>query len=215
MTAPKPDGDDAFAPLRGKTWEELDVIETGGPGGGRVLFRDTIRKRRATAEGWTDVPVMLQVPRKDERRAARLEARRLAADLHVDPDKDPALFEDLDNICILARAIRDPKPNPSGVHDQHCDPLDLERTYDPPSLEAIWERLEAYSALLDPRVTLDTPEKVWGAIAAINHSGSLLPLAAIAGREQPSFLLFMAARAIESPTAQRYFASLASSTPAP
>lgn len=193
---------DPLTHLRGKKWEELELLEHDG----RILFRDTLRKRAKGGDGWIEMPVLVQVLRKNERRAARLEAREWARRAGVDVEKDPALFEDLDNICILARSIRDTTPI-NGVYPQHCSPEDLEVTYDAPSLEAIWQRLEAYRDMLDPGLKIVDEHTFFGALAAIDQAGNMLPLAGIESRAQSSFLLRTVRAALASPMAQSYFMS--------
>lgn len=192
--------------IEGKTWEEIEVIEHGD----RLLFPDSIR-RRSKSGAVEEIKIAVRVPRKDERRAARLEAREWAKKSGVDPEKDPGLFEDLDTLCILARAIREAAP----PYEQHQKAEWLESHYDDGSLAQIWDRLQVYESMIDPRVDAPTEEKFWQCVLGIGRARNVLPLTEFAPRAQHSLILSMADQALLSPTLKSWLESRASSTPAP
>lgn len=198
---------EALKLLDGKSWEELDVTEDQE----RLYIPEVIHKRGAGAE-WKEVKIMLELPLKEDLIAARVEAKALAFKREIDREKDKDLFDDIENSCILAHAIRDREPMPGAKrYPQHTDVEDLLKTYHPKSLDALWGRMEVYSHMMDPRIQAPDEHTVFSLVAAINQVGNLLPLAGIAGHAQPSLLLSMAKLAADSPTAQSYFASYATS----
>jgi hypothetical protein len=199
------DVDKAIARLAAKGWDELEAVEHEE----RLLFPDVIHKARKGGK-FDEVAVLLRVPRKDERRKARLEARKWAAEVGVDPKEDPGLFDDMDTVCILARSVREPKP----PYDQHRTARNLEREYDARSLTRLWARLSAMEDAIDPRIDeLLTDERVfWGAVMAVAQHRDIGPLADIVGDEQNSFVVRMAVLLVNSEMFRSWSQSLETST---
>jgi hypothetical protein len=194
------------ASINGKTWEELEAIEQDG----RLLFPDAIR-RKSKDGTVAPTPIAIRVLRKGERRAARREAREWASREGVDPALDPELFEDLDTLCILARAIRDPEP----PHAQFQKAEWLEQHFDNGSLAEVWDRYPLYESRVDPRVDAATEKDFWQLVLEIGRTRSISPLTGFAPRVQHSLVLSMADQALLSPTLKSWLESRASSTPAP
>jgi len=191
--------------IANKTWEELEVIEQGD----RLLFPDTIRRRTKTG-ALEETKILVRVLRKNERRSARMEAREWAKRANVDPEKDPALFDDMDTLCILARAIRESAP----PHDQFQQAEWLEQHFDDSSLAALWDRYPVYESMLDPRLDAPTEDDFWKCIVGIGRSRNILPLTGFAPRSQHSCILSMADAALTSETCRSFLERRASLTQA-
>lgn len=198
---------DPLAALRGKSWDELEAIEQAD---GRLLFPDAIRRRSKDGK-LVEEPVRLRLLRKDERRKARGEARKWAKEDGLDPDQEPALFEEMDNLCILARAIR----SPTEPHEQHMLYQQLEKSYDGRSLQEVWDRYQIYEDMADPRTGVVDDKTFWAGVGAIAKAGNILPLAALGSLEQNEFIARMAREALLSPTLQSFVGQFESSTPEP
>jgi hypothetical protein len=196
---------DPIAALRGKSWAELEAIEAAD---GRLLFADTIKRKRrdGTLE---EVPIKLRVLRKDERRKARAEARKWAEKEALDPEKDAQLFDDLDTVCILARAIREVKE----PHEQHMIAEQLEHAYDMRSLEELWSRYQVYEDLTDPRIHVQDDATFWAAVGACCKARNILPLTALGSLAQNACILRMAEEALSSPTFKSWYSQFENSTP--
>jgi hypothetical protein len=176
--------EDIIADVLAKSWDELKAFEFAD----RLLFPETLLK--LTADGtFESIPICLRIPREFELRKARVDARKWAADEGLDPELDPTLFDDMDTICTLSIAIRNATP----PHEPwEPDPRRLERNYDKPSLEALWAKVDAYRAVIDPRVDeLDEGDTLM-LIAAIAASKNIVPLAGFGGSAQNSFIVSMA-----------------------
>jgi hypothetical protein len=178
----------------GKTPEELDAIEFSG----RTLFKDHIRriKKDGTHE---DVPILVRCPRPVEIMAGRLEAITLFKKQGLDREKDNDLFDQLDTLAVLSKAIRDPKP----PHDQF-QTLEFLISHKPgegfdiESLMDVWTRLETYRRLLDPRITEVSEDDAIRAALAIERVRNVSPLAAIAGHELDGCIVTMACMLVTS-----------------
>ena len=172
----------------GKTPEELDAIEHNG----RTLFKDHIRriKKDGTHE---DVEILVRCPRPLEVMAARKEAVDLFKKQGLDREKDHDLFDQLDTLAVLSKAIRDP----SHPQDQ-LQTLEFLLSskpgegFDVESLMDVWTRLEGYRRLLDPRITEVTEDDAIRAAVAIERVRNISPLAAIAGHELDNCIVIMA-----------------------
>jgi len=192
--------------LVAKKWDELEALEQDG----RTLFMDAIRARKKGGSV-VEVPIVLRVLRKDERRKAKFEARKWAETIGLDPEKEPALFDDMDTLCILAQAIRER----AAPHDQHMKAAELEATYDGRSLEELWSKYKVYEDLTDPREAIDDDVKFWTTVAAIGRSASILPLTESESFAQNACIVRMAREALSSPTFSSFCGQCESSTPAP
>ena len=93
-----------IASILSKSWEELEALEFDG----RLLFPAHVLRRKA--KDWERIDVVLRVPREPDMRRARLKARAWAAEEGLDPELDPAMFENMDSMCVLTEAIRNPAP---------------------------------------------------------------------------------------------------------
>jgi hypothetical protein len=194
--------------LDDRTWDELEVLPHND---GTLLFKDRIRKR-VKSGAFEDVPVRVRIVRPMQIAQARAEARQLFATIGgLDPERDADVFRELEQLCIMAHAIR----HPDAPHGQFCTAEELGRDYDEGSLWDLKGRIEALRLMMDPRESNMGPDETWGRIAAIATKGNLLPLADIAGHEQASFTVFMASQALKSPTGVAWLQSFESSTRAP
>src|ERR1044071_1253902 len=196
----------AWEKLVVKKWDELEALELEG----RLFWPEVIRTRGKGGKV-TEIPVMLRVLRKDERRKARLDAIESAGALKIDREKDPDLFDDLDTLCILARAIRDREP----PYVQHMKAEDLGAKYDERSLAELWGKYRVYEDLTDPRDALLTETQFWAAVGALGKVRDIRPLTEYESLSQNAFILRLVDLALTSPTFNSWFTSFESSTPAP
>lgn len=192
--------------LGGRTWEELEVLEAED---GHQLFQDQIRQRKRS--GWEAIEVRVRVPRPGEKFEARAEARKLFTEHKLDPDRDSDVLAELEQVCMLARAIRTAK----APHSQFATYDELLREFDEVSLQDVLGRIKVYEALLDPRESKLTDEQIFEKVVAISRLGNLGPLVDIVGHEQPSCVVRMADLALSSPRVQSWLQSLESSIRAP
>jgi hypothetical protein len=173
--------------LDGKTAEDLAAIEVAG----RLLFPDRLLKPQKGG-GFEEIPVMIRVPRPQEVMEARGEAIRIFRKQGLDRKEDSELFEELDTLCNLARAIRSATP----PHAQFITVEEMlsrdEKGYDIPSLFDLWERVQFYRKNIDPRLIEFSEEDVVTAALAIDRVQNLGPLVGIAGSEVDSFVISMA-----------------------
>lgn len=196
---------DAFEKLAAKKWDELEAIEHEG----RTVFFDAIRRR--TKDGKIiEVPIGIRVLRKDERIKARLEARKWAAQLGIDKEADPEIWDDCDTLCILARAIRDREP----PHDQHLTYEMLQQTYEMRSLEEIWEKYGTYEDKTDPRDAVQSEDEFWALVAAMLKARDIRPLIESAPLSRNASILRLAELSVTSPTFKSWSKRFESSTPA-
>jgi hypothetical protein len=194
-----------IAELGGRTWEELEIVEHSD---GHLLFSDAIR-RRSKGGSVEMVPVRVKILRVEQIAQARSRCRRWFADLGLDEDRDKDLFDELEQVCVLAIAIRDPEP----PYAQRYQPEDLARDFDEASLQDVLGRIQALRQVVDVRASKLTEDEVWRKIHAVARAGHLLPLTDIAGPEQPSCIVFMAEQAMNSPRGQSWLQSAATLMP--
>lgn len=194
-----------IAELGGRTWEELEVRQHES---GRLMFPDRLRRRNAKGEV-VETRVCVRIPTPGDEIRARTDARIWFAKLQgLDADRDKGLFDQMEQICLLARAIRTPEaPHPQLVTYEEL------AEYEEATLQDLLERINVYKTLLDPREAITDEETFWRKVIAIGKQANLLPLADIVGREQPSFIVRMAKEACRSPTARSYVRSSENSTP--
>jgi hypothetical protein len=140
-----------------------------------------------------DVDVYVRVPRAVEVMQARADAIAFFKKRALDRKEEADLFDQLDTLSVLARAIRDKAP----PHDQY-QPLEFllsnepGKGFDTESLMDVWTRLEAYRKMIDPRVTVVSEEDAIRAAFAIARVNNISPLAGIAGHELDSCIVTMA-----------------------
>lgn len=191
----------------GASWAELEVSRHES---GRLMFEDKLR-RRDEKGNIVEKKVRVWVPVPNDSVAAKTEARAwFKAQKELDPDRDKALFEEMEQVCLLARAIRTFEPPHSQLmrHDELGG-------YDEGGLKDIQERINAYKAMIDPREPVTTEDAFWRMLSEVARKGNILPLLDIVGHEQPSCIVRMAREACRSPMAPPWLRSAESSTPAP
>lgn len=193
--------------LAGRKWSELEVVEHAG----YLLFADEILRRKKDGK-FEKVPVRVRVPRAHEMRAARASARRLFKEReNLDPREDKDLFDKFENIVIMSQAIR----NVSEPFEPMVpDPLVLEKSYDLMSLKQVWEKLDAYNALLNPQPDLFTRPQFVALVAAIAEGRTIVPLDVISSDARASFVITMAALLHSFLRSKSFSDSSAISTPA-
>jgi len=172
--------------LVAKKWEELVVEEQEVAN--FLLFKDALRSRKRDGT-WEVKPVNYHPLRNHEKRAARKTARDLASKSGIDPDKDPDVFSDLDNVCILQLALR----NITAPFEPLCStPEELERMFDRETLAQAFGILNDYSSLLDPQLEHMNREQFMVSVAAVAEGRSIRPLRAFGGECQTNFVITMA-----------------------
>lgn len=177
--------------LGNRTWEELEIVEHGD---GTLLFSDKIRKRNPKGS-IDEIPVRVCVVRALKLVEARVETREWAKQLKLDPVADRDMFDQLEQLTIIARAIR----TNTAPYGQFATKEELATEYDEASIWDIKGRIEALRQIMDPRDTELNEEQIWSKAVAVVRAGHLLPLTDIAGREQLSFIVFMVSQALRSP----------------
>jgi hypothetical protein len=189
----------------GASWEELELVRHES---GRLLFEDKIRRRNELGKV-EEKKVRVWVPVPDDEVEARTQARLwFASKKALDPDRDKALFDDMEQVCLLARAIR----TFDAPHGQLMNYAEL-AAWDEGGLKDIQERINAYKALIDPREPVTTDDAFWRMLSEVAKRRSILPLLGIVGHEQPSCIIRMALEALRSPTAPSWLQSAETSTP--
>lgn len=197
-----------IAALGGKTWDELELARHEN---GRIMFPGEIRRRATTGAVEVVTQVRICVPTPRDEIEARVRARVWMGELkHLDPDRDKDLFAEMEQLCLLARAIR----THDAPHGQFCDALEL-AGYDEASLHDLQERVNTFKTMLDPREGELTEDRFWQVTHEVAKSGTLYPLAGIGSREQRSCIVRMAKEALLSPMGKSSRTSSESSTPAP
>lgn len=194
--------------IRSKRWDELGVLEHGG----RLLFPEKIFARNPKTGKFEGTPVLLRVPRGDDLRKARIEARSIAKDEQLDEKEDAGLFSDLETLCILWLSIRE-TADPYGPFAM--DPRDLEKRFDRPSLEQTNFRLTEYRRIIDPNVSGIPEDELAVVTAAIVTRQNLLPLAVYDSATQTRFVVTLATLHQVFLTARSSLGSPEPSTPEP
>jgi len=197
--------------LSAKRWDDLKVLSIGT----RLLFPDKVYRREKGGRFVGD-PCTLVVPRGPELRKAKLEAYRIAAEDGIDPVRDKALFDDLEDVCVLWYSIRSPADaGKDGEAEQLPEPLcmsprELETRYDRPSLSAITGKLAMLKRVVDPQVSGLPEDELVGLTAALVQLQDLRSLFAYDGATQTAFIL-SAAKLVQAYLTAR--SSLGSSAP--
>ena len=198
--------------LKGKTAEDLDLVEFGG----RVFIPETIQRVKAGGK-FEAVEVTVCVLRTPEKALARRDAKKLAERWQLDREKDADQFEIIDIFARLSHAIRT-KESPHG----QAYPLEWlisnkpDEGFDERSLLAVWERLRVYEDLLDPNIVEPmSEEEVLQTAYAIDRVRNLTPLAATGGRALDSCVIGMASILCKYQTLLLSSQSTVSLTPEP
>lgn len=172
-----------------KGWKGFEAIEFES----RLLFPAVISKRTKSGK-FEHQEVAIQVPRAHELRKARTKAREIAQKEGLDLKLDKDLVEDLENVCILTKAIRNIKP----PHEQWAmNHKDLEENWDRQSIFQIWRQLEELFFALDPSRHETIPEDQFILmLSAMVKERSIHPLAVYGQDALSSFILTMADRLV-------------------
>lgn len=173
-----------IARLMRADWEGAGVIENGD----YLLFPDKLIRRRADGT-WEEKSVFLRVPRESDLRKARVQARALALQEKIDEQKDRDLFSNLENLCILAFAIRN---NTAPFEPWQPEPLLLEKQYDKVCLQSMWTKLDQLHEVLNPAPNQLSAGEIVALIVAIARSRNLGPLVVYGPGAQTSFVVSMA-----------------------
>lgn len=187
-------------------WDELEMSRGAK---GHVVVNEKLREFDPQKKAFVDTPVKIRVPRPADLLQARIDVKALFAQRKLDPAADKDLFEESEQLCLLAKCIRDPE-----TEAQMCDPEELPGRFDEGTLQDILGRIRVYRDMLDPRDRVMTDEDVYRKIIEVARAGHCLPLTGIAGFEQPSFIVSMAELAATCPTVLAWLRSSATSTPA-
>ena len=165
-------------------WKGAGVLEYAD----YLLFPDELIRRKADGS-WDRIPVMLRIPREADMRAGRRDARAWAKRESIDEKEDRDLFVNLENMCILAGAIRNNTP----PHEAwEPDPQILDKRYDKVCIKRMWNRLDHLLLIIDPEPHELSGAEIIALTAAIHRSRSLGPLVAYAQVAQTSCVVGMA-----------------------
>ncbi len=194
------------AELTLENWGELGIVAHEGDN----YVPDSIR-RRGPDGGIIEVPITLRIVTNKQRRRSRVLARKwaLSTDEDLDLKLDEDLISDMENICILAYAIRDREP----PFIQHIpDGQSLAEKYDHQCLTALWARYDTWVQMQHPDFGKYDAEKLWRIIAEVRAGADIRPLAVMPGFEQATCMLLMAREACASPNAPSWLLSSGTST---
>lgn len=195
--------------LGGKTWEELELVQAED---GHKLVRDSIKERNPKTGEIKEVPVFVRIPRPRDLIVAKAEARSWFATFKgLDVDRDSEMFDEMEKLCLLAKAIR----TADGLHPQLASADELSANFEEGSLADLMGRLSVYRDMTDPRESAMTAEELWPVIKSVAQAGHLGPLTGIDGLGQTSCLVFMAVQAMTSPSALAWLQSFETSTQEP
>jgi hypothetical protein len=186
------------------TWADAELIRHES---GRLLFADRLRRYSERGE-LVETKVRVWVPVPVDHVEARVQARAWFAGKKLDPVLNQKLFDEVEQVCLLARAIRTFEP----PHPQLYQPEEL-GTFDDGCLTDIQERINQYKDLIDPRVDVVDEDAFWRLVSNLAKSETLLPLADIAPRALRRCIVRMAQAALRSPTAPSSATSSENSTP--
>ena len=195
--------------LGGKTWGELELIQAED---GHKLIRDSIKERNPKTGEIKEVPVFVRIPRPRDLIVARAEARSWFATFKgLDADRDSEMFDEMEKLCLLAKAIR----TVDGMHPQLASADELSANFEEGSLADLMGRLTAYRDMTDPRESPISADELWPIINKVARAGHLSPLTGIDGPGQNNCIVFMAVQAMTSPSALVWLQSLGTSMPEP
>lgn len=198
----------AIPELGGRTWAdlELEVIEHAA---GQLMFPAVVRRRLASGEV-RETKVRVRIPQADDHTQARIAVVEWFRRLELDRKEDKDLFDHLEQLCILARAIR----SYDAPHPQFAKEEDL-ATYDEGCIKDIQEQIELFKKQQDPRKEIVTEEDFWRMTIAVAKERDLRPLAATVGQEQLNCVQRWALEACRSPTGRHWLQSFGISIPEP
>jgi len=169
-----------------QSWSDAEAMEFAG----YLLFPAEIYRRKKDGS-FERVQVALRVPRMHELRQARTQARAIARSQGLDPEADKDLLGDLENVCILAMALRSGTP----PHEPYePDPLALESKWEKASLVQLWNKLEALYQVIDPAPSSISENEMFVLLAKLAKERNLGPLAAYAPDARTFFIVTTAER---------------------
>ncbi len=204
MTAPNPRSLSAW--FAGRTAGELLAVEQHN---GLHLFPEALR-RRGTDGLEAREDVLVCVPTKAICAEARLDAiihvQRMARDrklkLTVETMEQAqsvvgvALFDDFDTYAIVSRCTFEPKLGKDGP--QRFALMDLLlANYPQPSIFDLFDRLQFYLDLVDPRVPELSEEEFWASIAAVARCRNISPLSVMRGALQAGLVVRAATELVQ------------------
>lgn len=191
--------------LGGKTWEQLEVLRHESD---RLMFPGEIR-RRDEKGGLVVKKVRVCVPVPEDHVRARVEAIAwFSTQKGMDRARDADLFGEMEQLVLLARAIR----SGDAPYPQLMDHTELAR-WDEASIQDIQERINIFKLLVDPREGELDDEQFWRSLLAVGRGATIGPLVDMSGPVQLTFLLRMARLALTCPEAQSWLRSSETSTP--
>ncbi|MEE9395182.1 MAG: hypothetical protein V3W41_22045 [Planctomycetota bacterium] len=186
--------------LEGKGPAEFAALEQEG----RPLYPEAIHRHNPKSGNMEQIDVMLRVPTTMEQLRARtntLDYLQQHAGLDARPTKVECealwgedYFDNTDTVFLLELCVLDVEPLANGVRPPYMRAEFLDKMHPRASLHAIYERLNFYQAIEDPRVTELTEEQFGQTVAAIAKQRNLSPLVVIDGRAHASFVISMAER---------------------
>jgi hypothetical protein len=201
--------------LRGKTPEDLDIIEFEG----RPSYLDSIVRRNPKTGEVQSVPVRIISPSHMMKAKARMDALEWLAKAFKLKERPSwtegirlvgeAYLDTLDTVCLVARCTRD-HDDPRHPH-MHYEELD--KYYVRSSIITLWESICQHDDGEDPRRDELGEEEFWTVVKAIEGARNCGPLVAIAGGARDAFVTSMASRLASYQTSKPCWPSTETSTP--
>lgn len=186
--------------LAGKSPAEFDAIEQDG----RALYPEMLMRRSPKSGNLEEQKVLLRVATTMEMMRSRLRALdwcKKEMGMKTRPTKEEAesyfgveYFDNVDTVHLLSFCILDVTPLVDGTHPQYLTPEFLDKMHPRSALHAIFDRLNFYQAIEDPRIHDLTEDQFGQAVAGIAKARNLSPLVVIDGRAHASFVITMAER---------------------
>ncbi len=193
--------------LSAKKWEELEAFEHLD----QLHFPDVLHVRKQSGK-FEQLKVCFRVPRSKDLRTARAEAKRIAAEDGIDQEKDKGQFDDLENACILWRALRSTS---APYEPLFIDVEELETKIDRDVQKLAWQKLEGYRRVIDLRPAAITRKQCLMVVAMAAKKRDISPLLVFDGPAQTACIVFMASLLQRFLTGQPSSQSSESSTPEP
>lgn len=182
--------------FKGKTLAELDIIEHAG----RQLYPDALKHKRLKDGVILEKPVYLRTPSMGDTGLARGDCLEWVRKLRridgpIDVDRATAavgatVFENMDTVCLLARCTRTREP----PYPQYLVAELLDAQYPMATIYELFDRLDFYMRMEDPRVSELSEDMFFAAVENIARVRNTSPLVAIGGLERDSFITTMAVR---------------------
>lgn len=207
--------------FEGKTIADLNAVELGGV----VYIPDQLRRVNAKGEIETE-DVMVKVPSEQDRAQARVDAIYHVGELRKWPTPKHTwtveqcqqaigaeVFENLDTAAIVARSLYERKQIDGKYPPAYMLAI-LISSWPPASWFDMFERLNVYSNLFNPRVADIDEDTLWRVMAQIARVQNVSPFGVMRGDLQSAFIVRMASECLRLRRSSSLSSSGETSTPA-